>query len=115
MREQRAGARACVDGSREKERGERRRREKRKGKRKREKRKGKGKEKGREREKERESRGIFGSDHGVGRAHAVVGRHAAQHAGRREEREGTAIDFGAGSAGSPGKITGNLEFGQEGV
>jgi hypothetical protein len=24
----------------------------------------------------------------------------------------TAIDFGAGTAGSPGKITGNLEFGQ---
>ena len=96
-----------MDGSREKE-GGKGRREKRKEEKEKEKEKGKEKEK-REGEKRESRGGILGSDHGVGRARAAVGRYAMHGMGRRRDR--TAIDFGAGSAGSPG----NLEFGQEGV
>ena len=65
--------------------GERKRRKEKQGEKKRRKRK-------REKEKKRKRR----ERESDGRPRAVVGRHTAQHAGRREEREGTAIDFGVG-------------------
>ena len=95
-----AGAR--VNGSREKEReerirkGEKEKRKKKKGKRRRR------KKRGRKRE-----RAAVGGIRGDGRPRAAVERHAAQHAGRGKEREGTANDFGVGRRNA-GKDFGRL-------
>ena len=97
------------------EQGEGKRRNEKEGEKKRRKRK---REKGEEKKRTRREEGKERERRSAGFAATVD--HArrsviAQRVGRGKKREGTAIDFGAGSVGSPRKITGNLEFGQEGV
>ena len=91
MREQRVGARACVDESREKEREERRRREKRKE----EKEKGKNEKKKKREEKERERRSV-GFAATIGSMRRL--RRNTMHAERGEQRDEMVISAGVGTA-----------------